>query len=449
MSSRNGRKRKRILLGVVTTALEEDFMKSYTKLLIDAKDYIITPRIIWNHPTIIGNNMLASEACVGDYDYLMLIGKEYSGFHIGMLHSMVKTNADLATVRYRYKGFPFTHIPMDFEDNDEHKLLAIEGKTGNTEVAFAGLDFCLIKTTLLKRLGSPFFTGDSGHNLIQKMHFLFSHRVRSIGGKIIACLDHYLPHSIVSDDVRSNIKEVYDYMNRKKLEPEDVKTKGAKLRTEYNEMIATPITDTQVHIFTPSARPENLRLINESIYKAEGPHNLGINWHIMYKNHDNKFNIIPGYNRYLDQIKTGWFTFMCDDNMFHPALFKAFSDTLEANPDMGVYVVCIMGHKGTTATAAPENCKPFQCDAAQYFFNREVLGDIRFNTGDLAHGADGKLLQDLYEKCPEKFVFDDRIIAYHEALKTEPDADLECYETTGKPQSLKEPTRIAPTIKAS
>ena len=431
----NGKHKKRILLGVVATVLEADFMESYSKLLVDAEDYKITPRIIWNHPVVIGNNLLAQEALDGNYDYLMLIGRVYHGFHIGMLHSLVSANADVATIRYRYHGFPFTHVPMNFEDGDDHKLLAIGDKSGNQTVHFAGLDFSLIKCDLLRKMGTPYFTGDTSNNLIQKMHFDFSTRVRQMGGSIIGCLDHYLPHAIVSDDVNANIKEVYNYMNSKKMEPESVKTRGEKLRAEYNDMLKAPIVDTTVHVLTPCARPQNIRMLNESIYRAHGPHKLAINWHILYKNHDNKFNIIPGYNRYLDQITTGWFTLMCDDNMFHPALFKAFSDTLDANPQMGVYVVCIMGHTGTTATAAPANCLPFQCDAAQYFFNREILGDIRFDTGDLAHGADGKLLQDLYAAHPDKFVFDNRIIAYHEALRSDSYPELECYETKKKEEA--------------
>jgi len=435
---RNGKHKKRILLGVVTTSLEEDFMNSYSKLLVDSSDYKITPRIVWNHPVVIGSNLLAQEAIDGGFDYLMLVGRYYSGFHIGMLHSMVEVDADVATIRYRYQGFPFTHMPMNFEHDDEHKLLAVGERSGIKPVSFAGLDFCLIKTSILRKIGSPYFSGDNANNLIQRMHHDFSRKVRGVKGTIIACLDHYLPHEIMSDNVHANVREVYHYMNNKKMNPDAMKKKGKALRDDYDKLLAEPIVDIPVHVLTPCARPKNIRLLNESIYKSSGPHNLSINWHIMYKNHDNKFNIIPGYNRYLDQITTGWFTLMCDDNMFHPELFKSFSDTLDKNPNMGVYVVCIMGHTGSIAVAAPENCLPFKCDAAQYFFNREVLGDLRFDTGDLAHGADGKLLQDLYKQCPDKFVFDNRIIAYHEALKNDAFPELECYETP-KPKEAKDP----------
>ena len=255
--------------------------------------------------------------------------------------------------------------------------------------------------------------------------------MREAGGKIIGCLDHYLPHALMTDNVRENIKEVYHYMNSKKKTVETFKKQGARVRKEYDEMLATPLVDVPVHIFTPCARPENIQLVNESIYRSMGPHKLGLNWHIMYKNHDNKFNIIPNYNKYLAALTKPdeWFTFMCDDNMFHPGLFKAFSDTLDENPSMGVYVVGIMGHKGAVQQAGPTFCKPFSSDASQYFFKREVLKDLRFNTGELAHGADGKLLQDLYAQCPDRFIFDDRIIAYHEALKIDDYKDLECYDT--------------------
>lgn len=443
---------KRILLGIVTTSIEKDFLDSYSKLLVANNRYDITPRIIWNHPPTNGFNMLAEECIREKYDYLFLVGRHYSGFNYNMLVDMVKADSDVATVRYRYYGFPFTHLPMNHErkvdpkcercrENPDHiafHLLAISEKKGNHEVKYAGLDFCLIKRSILEKLSMPWFRGDSGNNLIMRLHFDFSTRVREAGGKIVACLDHYIPHDIASDNIEENIKEVYRYMESKKQTREDVIDNGKKKRAEYDRMLKEQLTDIPVHILTPCSRPQNIRMINESIYKAQGPHKLCLNWHIMYKNHDNKYNIIPNYNRYLDCINFGWFTFMCDDNMFHPQLFKAFSETLDKHPDMGVYVVGIMGYAGAVQEAGPQYCKPFNSDAAQYFFKREILGDIRFDTGEMAHGADGQLLKNLYAAHPEKFVFDNRVIAYHEALKTDGWRDVECFETNNKRKTIKE-----------
>ena len=151
-------------------------------------------------------------------------------------------------------------------------------------VDFAGLDCCLIKVEHLKRMGTPYFRGESGSNLIQSMHFDFSSRTRKLGGRIVGCLDHYLPHDLMTDDVNENIKEVYHYMSQKKIEPEGVKKKGENKRKEYDKMLSQPLTDIPVHILTPTARPQNLKMVNDSIYKSNGPHNLALNWHIMYKN---------------------------------------------------------------------------------------------------------------------------------------------------------------------
>ncbi len=287
---------KRILLGVVTTSIEKEFMASFSNLLAENKRYSITPRVIWNHPPSNGLNMLAEECIRDKYDYLFLVGRHYSGFTYDMLVDMVKTNADVSTVRYRYYGFPFTHLPMNHEEkvdpkcercreNPDHiayHLLAISDKTGNKEVKYTGLDFCLIKRSMLEKLDMPWFRGDSGNNLIMRLHFDFSTRVRQAGGKIIACLDHYIPHDIVSDNIEENIKEVYRYMERNKQTKDDVRNEGKRRREEYDNMLKQPIVDIPVHILTPCARPQNIRLVNESIYKADGPHNLSINWHIMY-----------------------------------------------------------------------------------------------------------------------------------------------------------------------
>ena len=141
--------KKRILLGIVTTVAKEKFLNSYSKLLNENTEYDITTRFYWNHPIVIGNNMLAEECIKEGYDYLLLIGTKYHGFHIGMLTDMIEANADVATVRYRYETFPFTHLPMDFDDIPSH-LLAVGERSGTREVAFAGLDFVLIKRGILK-----------------------------------------------------------------------------------------------------------------------------------------------------------------------------------------------------------------------------------------------------------------------------------------------------------
>lgn len=188
-------------------------------------------------------------------------------------------------------------------------------------------------------------------------------------------------------------------------------------------MIREPLIDTALHVITPVTRPQYLQKVADSIANADLPHNFSIHWHCIFKNHENRFNVIQLYNKLLDSIQDGWIHFMCDDNAFHPRLFVDFQEAIDENPNMGVFLVGIFGRKGQVSLPNPKYMLPYCIDAAQSFFKREVLGDIRYDTRKTSF-ADAKLIMDIYEKCPERFVFSDKILSYYERILRDDNGDL-------------------------
>jgi len=184
-----------------------------------------------------------------------------------------------------------------------------------------------------------------------------------------------------------------------------------------------PLTDTPLHVITPVTRPHNLQKIADSIANADHPHRFSIHWHIIFKNHENRYNVIQLYNKLLDSIQDGWFTFMCDDNSFHPRLFTEFQEAIDENPNMGVYLVSIFARHGVNIEARPEAIRPFGVDAAQTFIKREILGDTRYSTHNVRY-TDSQIVMDLYKKCPEKFVFTDKVLAYFERIIRDDNGNL-------------------------
>ncbi len=186
-----------------------------------------------------------------------------------------------------------------------------------------------------------------------------------------------------------------------------------KMSQKKFAMIREPLVDIPLHVITPTTRPHYLQKVADSITNAEGPHRFSIHWHCIFKNHENRYNIIQLYNKLLDGIQDGWIHFMCDDNQFHPRIFTEFQKAINENPDMGVFLVGIFGRKGKILYPTPKHIAPFCVDAAQSFIKRETLGDIRYDK-DNASFADSKIIMDIYKKHPEKFVYSDKILSYYE-----------------------------------
>lgn len=217
--------------------------------------------------------------------------------------------------------------------------------------------------------------------------------------------------------------EMEAWLKRKGMTHDDLLFERMRRHRRRTYLTREPLTDTALHVITPTMRTENLASMVYSITSATKPHNLSIRWHCIFKNNENRYNIINVYNEILDDIKEGWVHFLCDDNCFHPDLFSELSKAIDANPDMGAFIVSIFGRHGKVMKACPENMVKFGVDAAQTFIRRDIIGDIRYKVHQ-SFSADSKFVCDVYKKHPEKFVFTDKVLAYYERLTRDDSGNL-------------------------
>jgi len=220
------------------------------------------------------------------------------------------------------------------------------------------------------------------------------------------------------------------FLDKKGMTIDELERFRVNRRSIRHRMTLEPLTDVPLHIITPVTRPHNLDMIIDSIIRADRPHNLSIQWHTIFKNNENRYNLINIYNKLLDGFSDGWFTMMCDDNHFHPKIFVELSKAIEANPDMGVFIVSCFGRHGGISHAAAENVAPMGVDASQTFVKMEALGDIRYDSKLHVDMSDSKIVMALYKKCPERFVFSDKVLAYYERIIRDDAGELNYQEAT-------------------
>lgn len=218
-------------------------------------------------------------------------------------------------------------------------------------------------------------------------------------------------------------EEMLAWLKKRSMTIQDLERYRVNKKIELAIYRDMPVTDIPFHIITPVTRPQNLQIITDSIVNADKPHRFSIHWHTIFKNNENRYNVINIYNKLLDSIQDGWITFMCDDNAFHPRLFLELQEAIDENPNMGVFICSIFARHGQNIIASKESVIPHGVDAAQTFIERKTLGDTRYNTHKFRY-ADSKIVIDLYRKCPEKFVFSEKILAYYEKIIRNDNGDL-------------------------
>ena len=193
--------------------------------------------------------------------------------------------------------------------------------------------------------------------------------------------------------------------------------------------ICNPIPK-KITIITPSIRPENLLIIQQSIlfeYVNE--------WIIVYdgnkiKENPNLFSsdkikeyVYSGEGRSgnsqrnyaLDQVQHSdtYIYFLDDDNLIHPELYSIV-DTLEDNkiytfnqerpPDVFPFTDNLKGNR----------IEVFNIDSAMYLVDYKLCKDIRWNPHQ--YYSDGLFIMDCYSRNKDKWIYINQTLAYYNKL---------------------------------
>jgi hypothetical protein len=118
-------------------------------------------------------------------------------------------------------------------------------------------------------------------------------------------------------------------------------------------------------------------------------------------------------NAALEYIQDGWVWALDDDNLCHPSFGLRLRELLRDHSEAGAFVVGQDRADGRRLHAAPSEVAPCRVDTAQYVVRRNVIGTERVRS---IHGDDGGFIGRLYARYPERFVFCDEVLAWHNRL---------------------------------
>lgn len=144
---------------------------------------------------------------------------------------------------------------------------------------------------------------------------------------------------------------------------------------------------------------------------------------LIVSNFQNSFKGNVQRNIALDLIKDGYVCYMDDDNRFHPYYFDCMYNYIN------YYAVNYDVFIGSQLTddyphgelpegilkVGPNSMKKGLVDGHQITHKKDILGDLRWNNSP---GADGELIETLHSRFPEKFVFIEEAICYHNYFKS-------------------------------
>ena len=213
---------------------------------------------------------------------------------------------------------------------------------------------------------------------------------------------------------------------------------------------------TIIHIITPSARPDNLARVFESILgsfqvddrrighgRSVAP-NYTWRWWVVLDMEPQPFpedfrKILAGKwgerisvffwhqptpgawghpqrSAALEYIRDGWVWVLDDDNLCHPEFGRRLARLITEHPDTGAFVFTQERADGRTLHPSAEALRPEGVDTAQYVIRRDVIGPERVLS---VPADDGGFVQRVYQREPGRFVFVDEVLTYHNRLAVE------------------------------
>ena len=121
---------------------------------------------------------------------------------------------------------------------------------------------------------------------------------------------------------------------------------------------------------------------------------------------------------YLEKYRGEWvyIHWLDDDNLISPDVLDFIHGRILRADTPEIFMVGQIwwANGPKRLNAAPKNCKPCQCDVAQLFVHASLLDGINWGS---RYENDGDLIQELYQKHPDKFNFYNDVDAWYNALR--------------------------------
>jgi hypothetical protein len=174
----------------------------------------------------------------------------------------------------------------------------------------------------------------------------------------------------------------------------------------------------RLHIITPSCRPQNIGRLAQRYYQEMEPHPFELRWHLLIQGPDPDPKGLNKVAEGMDWQMKGWTWFPSDDALHDPSLFRRLAEAVSAFKSHWPVGCVIFAEerrggncpwtgqpwKGGILDAKPENMKICRVDGSQAFF-RDWMLKYEHMSFQRPEEADGDLIQRLYSKKPESFLF--------------------------------------------
>jgi hypothetical protein len=167
----------------------------------------------------------------------------------------------------------------------------------------------------------------------------------------------------------------------------------------------------RLHIIMACARPWNIPRLAPAYLERMEAHPFEVRWHILLQGPEPDPKGVAKTNEALDQIRDGWVLTLADDTDQHPSLFRRLGEVIATHPQAGAVVFSQDRHRGRhILRPTPATMGPCHVCGGQVAWERQFLGDVRFDWDQHGGCADGHVIQRLHQAHPDRFVFVDEVL---------------------------------------
>lgn len=138
----------------------------------------------------------------------------------------------------------------------------------------------------------------------------------------------------------------------------------------------------------------------------------------------------------LKLINSGFVYFLDDDNIIHPEFWNIIENIEE---DKFYTWNCQLLH--TNEKLYGNQCKTNTIDTSQFLVPRKMIGNIIWEN---IYAADGKFIEEIYNKNRDSFYYVNRVAAYYNYLTRNPSNQSTVFTVKTPPPTVKTPL---PTVK--
>ena len=145
-----------------------------------------------------------------------------------------------------------------------------------------------------------------------------------------------------------------------------------------------------------------------------------VNAHLHFVESDGSDYLYPQISEVVSNCNGGWVVIMDDDNICYPNYFDILNEQIRTNGKTAYVYEQEVNRKDFTGLdirkVGEQHMKLQHIDSAQYIIHTSLHNQLKYESG---YDADGRFIEKLYAKYPDKFGFIEKPLCYYNALEKE------------------------------